>query len=343
MKPPQIRHALTRDGFHIPYARMGAGIPLVFMTGCFGSIKPLPALEPWYRGLGERFDFIRYDGRGRGFAPRAIQHCDRDDAQSDLIAVIEAAKPGRFLLYSTTMEAPAAIDFAVRFPEQLLGLVLWNPWTGGGRVGSPGVHALVTGARRSEQEWRVFLRHFASVMHHPASEAELQADISALDENLTKEDWAILNRDFDATPDVLPLLPMLAVPTLVMRPRNLVMSRPSDAIDLASRIPMGRAVLLEGSLLAMCDEQTAPALAAIDEFVTEFVKQPTPPAVVPHLSPRESEVLALVAAGLRHHEIASRLKISERTVERHTSNTYSKLGLRGKAEAIRWAISAGLV
>lgn len=49
------------------------------------------------------------------------------------------------------------------------------------------------------------------------------------------------------------------------------------------------------------------------------------------LSPRELEVLEQVAAGLSNEEIAERLFLSVRTVERHLSNVYAKLRVSGKA------------
>lgn len=49
------------------------------------------------------------------------------------------------------------------------------------------------------------------------------------------------------------------------------------------------------------------------------------------MSARELEVLELVAAGLGNEAIAERLYISARTVERHLSNIYAKLGVSGKA------------
>jgi DNA-binding CsgD family transcriptional regulator len=56
---------------------------------------------------------------------------------------------------------------------------------------------------------------------------------------------------------------------------------------------------------------------------------PLPP--VEKLSGREREVLALVAEGLRNDQIAERLFLSSRTVERHLSNIYVKLRMSGKA------------
>ena len=53
------------------------------------------------------------------------------------------------------------------------------------------------------------------------------------------------------------------------------------------------------------------------------------------LSARELEVLELVAAGSTNEAIAERLYLSVRTVERHLSNIYAKLGVSGKAGARR--------
>jgi DNA-binding CsgD family transcriptional regulator/tetratricopeptide (TPR) repeat protein len=61
------------------------------------------------------------------------------------------------------------------------------------------------------------------------------------------------------------------------------------------------------------------------------------------LTRRELEVLGLVAAGLRTAEIADRLYIAPKTVERHTSAIFGKLQVRSRTEAARVAAGAGLV
>ena len=55
------------------------------------------------------------------------------------------------------------------------------------------------------------------------------------------------------------------------------------------------------------------------------------PSAIEELSAREREVLELVADGLTNVEIAQRLSLSVRTVERHLSNLYVKLRVSGKA------------
>ncbi len=61
------------------------------------------------------------------------------------------------------------------------------------------------------------------------------------------------------------------------------------------------------------------------------------------LSPREKEILRLLALGYTQQQIADELFLSRRTVEAHKSHIYQKLGLRSRAELVRYAIEHGLV
>jgi DNA-binding NarL/FixJ family response regulator len=61
------------------------------------------------------------------------------------------------------------------------------------------------------------------------------------------------------------------------------------------------------------------------------------------LTPREEEVLKLVAEGYSTREIAKTLAISGKTVDRHRSNILQKLGLRDRLALTRYAIRAGLI
>jgi DNA-binding NarL/FixJ family response regulator len=64
--------------------------------------------------------------------------------------------------------------------------------------------------------------------------------------------------------------------------------------------------------------------------------------VLPELSDREREVLALVAKGLTNGSIAERLYLSEKTVRNHVSNIFTKLGVGDRAAAVARARDAGL-
>jgi len=76
-------------------------------------------------------------------------------------------------------------------------------------------------------------------------------------------------------------------------------------------------------------------------------KPETPPrsgldALIEPLTARELEVLKLVAGAASNREIADHLTISPRTVETHLANVYGKLSVRGRTEAMLWAIREGL-
>jgi DNA-binding NarL/FixJ family response regulator len=72
---------------------------------------------------------------------------------------------------------------------------------------------------------------------------------------------------------------------------------------------------------------------------------PAPGAVAPpdDLTPREAEVLALIAAGLTNAEIAERLVVSAATVKTHVNHIFAKTNVRDRAQAVTYAYRHGLV
>jgi DNA-binding NarL/FixJ family response regulator len=69
---------------------------------------------------------------------------------------------------------------------------------------------------------------------------------------------------------------------------------------------------------------------------------PTPRTNPDGLTAREIEVLALMADGLSNPEIATRLYIGQTTVKTHINNAFAKIGVRNRAEAVRYAYQHGL-
>jgi len=87
-----------------------------------------------------------------------------------------------------------------------------------------------------------------------------------------------------------------------------------------------------------------PALAGV--VISSYVgRQPTKPKTgrLDVLTPRELEILTLLAYGHTNGEIAKRLCISERTVETHRTNIMTKMEFKSRAELVRFAIDNGML
>ena len=88
-----------------------------------------------------------------------------------------------------------------------------------------------------------------------------------------------------------------------------------------------------------------PAVAR--RLIDEFAARPEPhtptPAEMAQLTPREREVLSLMARGLSNADVAAELFISEATVKTHLARVMMKLGVREKAQAVAAAYQTGLV
>ena len=93
----------------------------------------------------------------------------------------------------------------------------------------------------------------------------------------------------------------------------------------------------EAVRLVYQDLGAAPDLARLNRLTAG------PPPGACGLTPREVEVLVLVASGMSNRAIAGHLVISEKTVARHISNIFTKLGLASRAEATAYAYQHGLV
>jgi len=99
-------------------------------------------------------------------------------------------------------------------------------------------------------------------------------------------------------------------------------------------------------VIAAGEALLAPAITR--RLISEFAlldRKPDAPATaaLATLTPRETQVLRLVAEGLSNPEIAARLVVTEETVKTHVSRLLSKLGLRDRTQAVVTAYESGLV
>ena len=106
-------------------------------------------------------------------------------------------------------------------------------------------------------------------------------------------------------------------------------------------LAQGRAMTLEPAIdYALSEEEPSTITPSSAASVQPSTPAPEHPA---GLTPREVEVLGLVAEGLTSAQVAHRLFLSPRTVHRHLSSIYRKLGVGSRAAATRFAVEHGLV
>jgi DNA-binding CsgD family transcriptional regulator len=134
--------------------------------------------------------------------------------------------------------------------------------------------------------------------------------------------------------DIAADLPRIEAPTLVLQALGDRSTTFENAVEVSAAIPGARLVALESNNHILLAGEPAwrrfveelRAFIEPDRRANEAASTPIEP-----LSAREREVLAQAAEGRSNDEIASELGLSPRTVERHLSNVYGKLGLAGPA------------
>jgi DNA-binding NarL/FixJ family response regulator len=107
-----------------------------------------------------------------------------------------------------------------------------------------------------------------------------------------------------------------------------------------------RAMLAERGIEIVAEAATLAAGRALAADADALVIAPrgqTPGSDTEPLTPREQEVLELLAEGLSNRSIAARLAISEHTVKFHVSSICAKLGADNRTDAVRRAVRQGLI
>jgi DNA-binding NarL/FixJ family response regulator len=105
---------------------------------------------------------------------------------------------------------------------------------------------------------------------------------------------------------------------------------------------------LVAGIRAVCSGDALLAPSVTRRVIEEFVRRPpdavrTTPPEIDELTPRESEVLKLIARGLSNAEIAKSLVVSETTVKTHVARVLMKMNLRDRVQAVVMAYESGLV
>lgn len=337
MARQQIRFCSAPDGARLAYAVHGSGPPIVRVATWLTHLEhdwDSPVWRHWLEELGKRHTVIRYDERGCGLSDRSPDDVSLEAWVADLETVVAAAELDRFALLGVSQAAAIAVVYAARHPDRVSHLVLYGGYARGRKVRSPEEHAqeraLIAAIRAGWDDPTPTFRRLFSMLFLPDGSPEQMAWYDDLLRHSASAEMAARLYEARGSLDVVALAPHVHAETLVVHARSDRVVPAEEGRLLASLIPGAELSLLESSNhILLANEPAWPAfLFHLDDFLG------TRPVILTdsvELSPRELEVLELVAMGLTNEAIAARLVLSIRTVERHLSNVYAKLGLSGKA------------
>jgi pimeloyl-ACP methyl ester carboxylesterase/DNA-binding CsgD family transcriptional regulator len=341
-----IRFCTAPDGARLAFAVHGSGPPLVKASNWLTHLEfdwESPVWRHWLRALGERYTVVRYDERGCGLSDRDVGELSPERWVGDLGAVVDAAGLERCALLGISQGAAIAVAYAVERPERVSAIVLYGGYgRGRARRDAPELarhEAHLAAIRAGWTDPDPTFRRLFSAQYLPDGTPEQHAWYDELQRRSASADVAARLYEARSRIDVTALAPAVTTPTLVLHGRGDRVVPFDEGRLLATLIPGAQLVPLESINHILLEDEPAwrRFLGELEAFLPTGAGGPA--ADVESLSARESEVLELVAEGLSNEQIADRLVLSVRTVERHLSNVYVKLRVSGKsarAAAAAW-------
>ena len=350
MSPPRIRFCSTADSVRIAYATMGQGTPLVVVNGWLSHLER--DLESgvwghWYRELSRQHTLVRYDSRGTGLSDRGVADHSSEALLLDLEAVADALGVASFAMLAVTGGAPTALGYACGHPGRVTRVLLHAPFARGllrRHLSEAEREVAASLLRQIELGWDwddPMVRQVFTSSFIPDAPPELQSEFNALLRDSAHAPDAGRRAATKFRIDLRELAARVSCPTLVTQP-ELSTSPPFEAgREVASLIAGARLVPLRTrNVLLLEDEPAWPRFLA---EAREFLGRPAASAgKLAGLSPRETELLVLMARGMDNAQIAASLAISEKTVRNHITRVFAKLEVESRAQAIVLAHGAGL-
>jgi pimeloyl-ACP methyl ester carboxylesterase/DNA-binding CsgD family transcriptional regulator len=342
---PEVRYCTAEDGVRIAYSVEGEGPPLLFChyIYSFSLSHSVPSYDEAIAKIGHGRQLIRYDVRGTGLSQREVEDLSPAGDIRDIEAVVRALNLESFVMFGAVAGGFRAVDYAALHPDMVTGLVLYEAFP---RMLDAYPRPLLQAfAQLCRVDWPLASRSVTdvAVRHLGAKEARRWGQL--VFDSVTGEMMArMIEASMDL--DVSDLLHRVECPTLVCHSRNDPLWPSQLGVRMAEQIPNARLVLLDGdSNGPFTDPQSA--IDVMNSFLEELPSPATPTpmgtgAPAKALTPRETEILRLIARGLTSSEISGQLSLSVRTVGRHITNMYDKIGARSRAEATAWALREGV-
>jgi pimeloyl-ACP methyl ester carboxylesterase/DNA-binding CsgD family transcriptional regulator len=329
------------DGRRIAYATVGEGPPLLFGAKWVSHLEEEwddPRARAFYGDLAEHHRVVRYDRLGVGLSERDAPRAPTVDRETRVLeAVVEVAAGGRATVFACSCASIVTTSLAARRPERVEKIVFFGSYASRDDLPEATRRSVVDFVRAN---WPLAAQMLAGLIIPHGSGDEITA-LSRHKRRAADAETAAAFLELELFGDARPYLPSVTMPALVMHRRGDRAVPIPRGRELASLLPNARFVALSGdSHLPHLDDQRE-----VQRALAGFLREAAPVEGngSSPLSPRETEVLRLVAAGLSNREIASSLVLSEHTVHRHVANILRKLSQSSRAAAAAHAARAGII
>jgi RNA polymerase sigma factor (sigma-70 family) len=337
----ETRFCTSPDGVGLAYAIDGEGPPLVKASNWMTHLdyeRQSPVWRHWVRELSRGHTLIRFDERGCGLSDRQFDGTPSLDSYvGDLSAVVDAAGVERFALLGLSGGGPTAIEYTARNPERVSRLVLYGTWSRGRYLRGEGEaeqsRLLIELIRVGWGGTVPAFRQVFSSIYIPSAGEEQKRWYDELQQASSTGEMAARLWQSRSRADISETARRVTQPALVLHARHDRAVPYEEGRRLAALLPDARFMTLEtdNHILQEGEPAWEAFLSAVRAFLGDDERARTVATDLSELSERERDVLELVAAGMSNEQIAERLFLSTRTVERHLSNVYAKLRLSGKS------------
>ncbi len=337
----ELRFAHTASGARIAWARSGQGPPLL-RAGLWMTHVEYDAesalFRPWLERLGRALTVYRFDERGSGLSGKDGVTSSLESAVEELAVVMDAAGLQRAALLGISGGAAPAIAYAARHPDRVSALVLLGGYAQGLMHGTPSAEQLAyvqAQAQLIELGWGVRnspVQQFITATLLPDGTPE---QVAALNEQQRRSCDGRQAKAFFLSRlslDVRPELAAVRCPTLVLHAEGDAAVSVERGRELAAAIPGARFESLRTrNHVPMAGE---PAFERFCEAVADFVGPAPEAGAGQAFTPRERQLLALVARGRDNLQIAAELGLADKTVRNALSLLYGRLGVDGRSHAV---------
>jgi class 3 adenylate cyclase len=262
----RIQYTTTTDGVRIAYSVMGSGPFYVYDAGTINHLKAAMEIEPMrvaFERLAARCTLVRFDHRATGLSQRDRLPTSLDDLVADLEAVVSAVNLETFALGGWALGGPIVAKFALRHPDEVSNLVLFDtsvrqPWE------SPAAARAQAVLELAATDWNLFTETVASVVFGWSAGEEARKMARYFRECTSPEAMSsslLSMRTEEGWPG---LIGKLGLPTLVVKHEEGFFVPMEAVIELTSQIPNAELVLLDGTWITTNERAIRSADVVLD-------------------------------------------------------------------------------